>query len=105
MWISQAHVGDAGLLYAYTDREKGNKGMTAFIIEPKNAKGCIARPIETKARPEVARPPGEFAFDGIERCQGERARQAGPGFQVCMWQLNQTRWAARPARWAWPAGR
>src|ERR1035438_5404935 len=30
MWISQAHFGDAGLLYAYTDRTKGNKGMTAF---------------------------------------------------------------------------
>src|SRR5574340_254851 len=25
MWISQAHVGDAGLLYAYTDRAAGNK--------------------------------------------------------------------------------
>src|SRR6266508_4040405 len=32
MWISQAQVGDAGLLYAYTDREKGNKGISAFII-------------------------------------------------------------------------
>ncbi|HLE67414.1 MAG TPA: acyl-CoA dehydrogenase family protein, partial [Burkholderiales bacterium] len=40
IWISQAHVGDAGLLYAYTDRSKGNKGITAFIIEPKKMKGC-----------------------------------------------------------------
>ena len=40
MWISQAQVGDAGLLYAYTDRDKGNKGITAFIIEPKKMKGC-----------------------------------------------------------------
>src|SRR3974377_766345 len=47
MWISQAHVGDAGLLYAYTDKAKGNKGMTAFIIEPKKMKGCTARAIET----------------------------------------------------------
>src|SRR3989304_5479312 len=39
-WISQAQVGDAGLLYAYTDREKKHKGMSAFIIEPKNLKGC-----------------------------------------------------------------
>src|SRR5512141_2924614 len=48
MSISQAHVGDAGLLYAYTDREKGNKGITAFIIEPKTMPGCTARAIETK---------------------------------------------------------
>src|SRR3970282_1943214 len=33
MGISQAHVGDAGLLYAYTDKERGNKGMTVFLLE------------------------------------------------------------------------
>src|SRR6185369_8383447 len=65
MWISQAHFGDAGLLYAYTDRTKGNKGMTAFIIEPKNMKGCTARPIETKLGLKCA-PTGEFAFDGMK---------------------------------------
>ena len=29
MWISQAHVGDAGLLYAYTDRQgqQGHDGL------------------------------------------------------------------------------
>jgi glutaryl-CoA dehydrogenase (non-decarboxylating) len=65
MWISQAHVGDAGLLYAYTDRAMGNKGMTAFIIEPKNWKGCTARAIETKLGLKCA-PTGEFAFDGMK---------------------------------------
>ncbi len=35
MWISNAHVGDAGLLYAYTDRDAKHKGISAFIIEPK----------------------------------------------------------------------
>ena len=48
IWISNAHIGDAGLLYAYTDRDKGNKGISCFIIEPKNLEGCTARPIETK---------------------------------------------------------
>ena len=56
MWISQAHVGDAGLLYAYTDRAAGNKGMTAFIIEPKNWKGCTSRAIETKLGLKCAPP-------------------------------------------------
>src|SRR4030067_678786 len=65
MWISQAHVGDAGLLYAYTDREKGNKGITAFIIEPKAMKGCRARATETKLGLKCA-PTGEFAFDGMK---------------------------------------
>src|SRR3970282_403941 len=46
IWISQAQVGDAGLLYAYTDRQQGNRGITAFLIEPKKMKGCSAQPIE-----------------------------------------------------------
>ena len=90
MWISQAHVGDAGLLYAYTDRAKGNKGMTAFIIEPKNWKGCTARAIETKLGLKCA-PTGEFAFDGMKVPKENVLGQPGDGFRICMWQLNQTR--------------
>jgi glutaryl-CoA dehydrogenase (non-decarboxylating) len=90
MWISQAHVGDAGLLYAYTDRTKGNKGMTAFIIEPKNWKVCTARAIETKHGLKCA-PTGEFAFEGMKVPKENVLGQPGDGFRICMWQLNQTR--------------
>ena len=90
MWISQAHFGDAGLLYAYTDRSKGNKGMTAFIIEPKNWKGCTSRAIETKLGLKCA-PTGEFAFDGMKVPKENVLGKQGEGFRICMWQLNQTR--------------
>src|SRR3974390_2265142 len=90
MWISQAHVGDAGLLYAYTDKAKGNKGMTAFIIEPKKMKGCTARAIETKLGLHCA-PTGEFVFEGMQVPKENVLGQIGDGFRVCMWQLNQTR--------------
>jgi glutaryl-CoA dehydrogenase (non-decarboxylating) len=90
MWISQAQVGDAGLLYAYTDREKGNKGITAFIIEPKKMKGCTARPIETKLGLHCA-PTGEFVFDGMPVPKENVIGRPGEGFRICMWQLNQTR--------------
>ena len=90
MWISQAHVGDAGLLYAYTDRSAGNKGMTAFIIEPKNWAGCTARPIETKLGLHCS-PTGEFVFDGMKVPKENVLGKPGEGFRICMWQLNQTR--------------
>ncbi len=90
IWISQAHVGDAGLLYAYTDREKGNKGITAFIIEPKKMKGCSARAIETKLGLHCA-PTGEFVFDGMQVPKANVLGKPGDGFRICMWQLNQTR--------------
>ena len=90
MWISQAHVGDAGLLYAYTDRAAGNKGMTAFIIEPKKMKGCKAVAIETKLGLHCA-PTGEFVFEGMQVPKENVLGKPGEGFRVCMWQLNQTR--------------
>ena len=90
MWISQAHVGDAGLLYAYTDKAAKNKGMTTFIIEPKNWKGVTARPIDTKLGLKCS-PTGEFAFDGMKVPKENVLGKPGQGFQICMWQLNQTR--------------
>lgn len=90
MWISQAHVGDAGLLYAYTDRAAGNRGITAFIIEPKKMKGCSARAIETKLGLHCA-PTGEFVFEGMPVPKENVLGKPGEGFRICMWQLNQTR--------------
>ena len=90
MWISQAHVGDAGLLYAYTDRAVGNRGITAFVIEPKNMKGCSARAIETKLGLHCA-PTGEFVFEGMPVPKENVLGKPGEGFRICMWQLNQTR--------------
>jgi len=90
MWISQAHVGDAGLLYAYTDKSKGNKGITAFIIEPKKMTGCSARAIETKLGLHCA-PTGEFVFQGMQVPKENVLGKPGEGFRICMWQLNQTR--------------
>jgi len=90
MWISQAQFGDAGLLYAYTDRAAGNKGMTAFIIEPKKWKGVTSRPIETKLGLHCS-PTGEFVFEGMKVPKENVLGKPGDGFRVCMWQLNQTR--------------
>ena len=36
MWISNAQIGDWGLVYAFTDREKKYKGMTCFIVNLKD---------------------------------------------------------------------
>ena len=90
MWISQAHFGDAGLLYAYTDKSKGNKGMSAFIIEPKKMKGCTARAIESKLGLHCA-PTGELVFEGMQVPKENVLGNLGDGFRICMWQLNQTR--------------
>jgi glutaryl-CoA dehydrogenase (non-decarboxylating) len=90
MWISNAHVGDAGLLYAYTDRDAGHKGISAFIIEPKNLEGCTAKSIDTKLGLHCS-PTGEFVFDGAKVPKDALLGEEGEGFKICMWQLNNTR--------------
>ena len=90
LWITNAHVGDAGLLYAYTDREKGNKGMSCFILEPKNLEGCTAKPIETKLGLHCS-PTGEFTFAGAKIPKDALLGELNDGFKMCMWQLGNTR--------------
>ncbi len=38
-WISNANVADLVIYYAYTDRDQGSKGLSAFVVEPKNFNG------------------------------------------------------------------
>jgi glutaryl-CoA dehydrogenase (non-decarboxylating) len=90
IWISNAHIGDAGLLYAYTDKEKKHKGISAFIIEPKQMEGCTARAIETKLGLHCA-PTGEFVFENARLPKEAILGKEGDGFKICMWQLNNTR--------------
>ena len=90
LWISNAHVGDAGLLYAYTDKDAQHKGISAFIIEPKNLEGCTAKAIDTKLGLHCS-PTGEFVFDGAKIPKDALLGEPGQGFGICMWQLNNTR--------------
>ncbi|MEE8059705.1 MAG: acyl-CoA dehydrogenase family protein [Pseudomonadales bacterium] len=90
IWISNAHIGDAGLLYAYTDKEKKHKGISCFILEPKNLQGCSARPITTKLGLHCS-PTGEFVFEGAKIPKDAMLGKPGDGFKMCMWQLNNTR--------------
>ncbi len=90
MWISNAHVGDWGLLYAVTEREAKHKGLTCFIINLKETEGVQTSAIETKLGLHCA-PTGEIALDGAKLPKDAVLGEVGAGFQVCMWQLNNTR--------------
>ena len=90
MWISTAHIGDWGLLYAVTDREAKHKGLTCFIINPKETDGVVTAAIETKLGLHCA-PTGEIAFDGAKIPKDAVLGEVNQGFPICMWQLNNTR--------------
>jgi glutaryl-CoA dehydrogenase (non-decarboxylating) len=73
-----------------TDPEKKHRGMSAFILEPKQVDNLVATNIDTKLGLYCA-PTGEFAFDGTKLPKDALLGTAGEGFKICMWQLNNTR--------------
>ena len=90
MWISNADVGDWGLVYAFTDKSKKHKGMTCFIVNLKGNEGIVTAPIETKLGLHCA-PTGEIAFNAARIPKDSVLGEVDMGFQICMWQLNNTR--------------
>ncbi len=90
MWITNAPVGDVGLVYAYTDKEKRYKGMSCFIVDVKNTPGIETRAIETKFGLPCS-PTGEIVFDDAKIPKDSILGQVGDGFKICMWMLGNTR--------------
>ncbi len=90
MWITNASVGDVGLVYAYTDKEKKYKGMSCFIVDVKNTPGIETRAIETKFGLPCS-PTGEIVFDDAKIPKDSILGQVGDGFKICMWMLGNTR--------------
>jgi glutaryl-CoA dehydrogenase (non-decarboxylating) len=90
MWISNAHVGDWGLVYAVTDREKKHHGMTCFIVNLKETENVHTAAIETKLGLHCS-PTGEISFQGAMIPKDAVLGEVNKGFQICMFQLNNTR--------------
>ena len=90
IWVSNATQGDAGLLYVMTDPGQKHRGMSAFILEPKELENFVATDIKTKLGLHCA-PTGEMAFHGAKLPKDALLGEAGDGFKICRWQLNNTR--------------
>lgn len=90
IWITNAPVGDYGLVYAYTDRSQRYKGMSCFIVDLKDNPGITTREIHTKLGMHCS-PTGEIIFDGARIPKDALLGKVGEGFKICMWKLNNTR--------------
>ncbi len=91
-WISNAHVADVGIVFAYTDKkaEPKYRGISAFIVDLKNTPGIESRPIETKLGLFCA-PTGEIAFEDAKIPKDSLLGKKGGGFKICMSMLDCTR--------------
>jgi glutaryl-CoA dehydrogenase (non-decarboxylating) len=91
-WISNANVADVIVYYAYTDKDKGSKGLSAFVVEPKNFNGVKTSSLEKMG--SHSSPTGEI-FVGNTRVPKENIiGKLGDGARILFGSLNQTRLSA-----------
>ena len=88
IWISNGPVADTALVYAYTDRSRKHRGLSAFYVDLRQP-GVSRRPLETMGA--HASPIGELTFENFPVPTTRLIGNEGDGFKICMWQLNQTR--------------
>jgi glutaryl-CoA dehydrogenase (non-decarboxylating) len=88
IWITNATVADAGVIFAYTDRLQKHRGMSAFYVDLKQP-GVSRRDLDKMGA--HASPTGELTFENFEIPQENLIGQEGEGFKICMRHLNHTR--------------
>jgi glutaryl-CoA dehydrogenase (non-decarboxylating) len=90
MWISGGHVSDVGLVYVLTTKNAGPKGLSCLIVDFNNTPGITRNPIHKKVGMFSA-PTSELVFENAIVPKENLLGPLNRGFQVCMWQLNNTR--------------
>ena len=91
-WISNANVADCLLYYAYTDKSAGSKGLSAFVIEPKNFGGIKTSSLDKLG--SHSSPTGELFLDNVKVPKENILGKPGDGAKIVFSSLNQTRLSA-----------
>jgi glutaryl-CoA dehydrogenase (non-decarboxylating) len=91
-WISNASAADVLIYYAYTDKNAGGKGLSAFIIEPKNFKGISTTDLDKLGTRST--PTGEVFCEDVKVPKENLLGKLGDGSKIVFGSLNQTRLSA-----------
>ncbi len=91
-WISNAHVADVLIYYAYTDKAAGSRGLSAFVLEPKNFNGVKTTDLEKMG--SFSSPTGEVFLDNTRVPKENILGKPGDGAKILFGSLNQTRLSA-----------
>lgn len=91
-WISNADLADIVIYYAYTDREQGSKGLSAFVVELKNFNGITTSRLEKMG--SHSSPTGEIFLNNSRVPKENILGNPGDGAKIVFSSLNQTRLSA-----------
>ena len=87
LWISNGSVADTVTLFAKTDPEAGNKGISSFVIRPGEDDGFHVEGTEHKLGDKGC-PTAELRFDGMRIPENRRLGEEGRGFVHALKTLN-----------------
>jgi len=91
-WISNATVADVIIYYAYSDRSQGSRGLSAFILEPKNYEGVTTSELNKLGLLHC--PTGEIILENVKVPKENILGKPGDGAKIVFSSLNQTRLSA-----------
>ena len=91
-WISNASIADVIIYYAFTDKSKGGRGLSAFIIEPKNFEGVSTSDLDKMGL--YSSPTGEIILEDTHVPKENLLGKPGDGARIVFGSLNQTRLSA-----------
>ena len=91
-WISNAPFADVIIYYAYTDQAKGSKGLSAFVVEPKNFNGVKTTALDKMGL--FSSPTGEIYLSDTRVPKENLLGAPGDGAKILFSSLNQTRLSA-----------
>ena len=91
-WISNADIADVVIYYAYTDRDQGSKGLSAFVVELKNFNGVKTSKLDKMG--SHSSPTGEIFLTDTKVPKENILGKPGDGAKIVFSSLNQTRLSA-----------
>ena len=91
-WISNADVADVMIYYAYTDPDGVSRGLSAFVVEPKNFNGVKTSALEKMG--SHSSPTGEIFLTNTRVPRENIIGKPGDGARILFGSLNQTRLSA-----------
>jgi glutaryl-CoA dehydrogenase (non-decarboxylating) len=91
-WISNAPIADAIVYYAYTDKDARGKGLSAFVVEPKNFNGVTTTELDKLGTRST--PTGELYLEDTRVPKENILGNPGDGAKIVFGSLNQSRLSA-----------
>jgi alkylation response protein AidB-like acyl-CoA dehydrogenase len=87
LWISNGSVADTVTVFAKTDEDAGNQGISSFVVRPKEDTGFHVEGTEHKLGDKGC-PTAELRFDEMRLPVERRIGEAGRGFVQALKTLN-----------------